>query len=86
MEDRIRIKFELTDMNGNNYVSETTTEIYFSIGDTELSTIGEQLNAFLRQCGYIRKNDFMFMEDITEEECEALEAYLKEYRNDNDEE
>jgi len=36
---------------------------------------------FLKQCGYVRKNDFIFMEDITEEEYEALAVYLDELRS-----
>ena len=86
MDDKIRIKFEFTDEYGNNYVSETTTEVYVDMGETHLMVIGEQLNTFLKQCGYARKNDYMFMKDITEEECDALADYLKELRNKNNEE
>ena len=86
MDDKIRIKFEFTDEYGNNYVSETTTEVYVDMGETPLMVIGEQLNTFLKQCGYIRKNDYMFMKDITEEERDALADYLKELRNKNNEE
>lgn len=79
MEDKIRIRFELTDENKNNFINESTVDVIF--GDTVLNTIGEQLNAFLRQCGYMRKNDYIFMEDITDEEYEALGDYLRSLRS-----
>ena len=84
MENKIRIRFELTDEGGNNYISESSVEVFHSLGDTELDTIGEQLNVFLRQCGYVRKNDNIFMEDVTDEEYEALADYLAELRNKED--
>ena len=82
MENKIRIRFELTDLNGYNYISESTTEVFPDMGETELTVIGEQLNTFLKQCSYTRKNDYIFMEDITEEEYDALTDYLHELRKD----
>lgn len=81
MEDnKITIRFELTDEFKNHYAAESTAEVFESFGETKLDMIGDQLNIFLRQCGYIRKNDCIFMEDITEEEYDALTLYLNELR------
>lgn len=84
MEDKIRIRFELTDESGNNYVSESTTEVFTNLGETDISVIGEQLNVFLKQCGYARKNDYILMKDLTEKEYYKLAAYLDELRNGDD--
>lgn len=82
MEDnKITIRFELTDEFKNHYAAESTVEVFESFGETEIDAIGEQLNIFLRQCGYIRKNDCIFMEDITEEEYDALASYLNTMRD-----
>ena len=78
---KFRIKFELTDEFGNDYINESRVDICCEIGEREIDVIGEQLNVFLKQCGYIRKNDLIFMEDITEEEYDALSEYLNELRN-----
>lgn len=82
MEDnRITIKFELTNESYNHFEAESTVEVFHSLGDTALDVIGWQLNAFLRQCGYTRPNDNIFMEDITDEEYDALATYLSELRS-----
>lgn len=82
MDDKkFRIKFELTDEFGNDYINESRVDVHYDCGERELDVIGEQLNVFLKQCGYVRKNDYIFMEDITEEEYEALAVYLDELRS-----
>lgn len=78
---KFRIKFELTDEFGNDYINESRVDVCYECGERELDVIGEQLSVFLKQCGYFRKNDFIFMEDITEEEYEALAVYLDELRS-----
>lgn len=83
-ENKIKIKFELTDENGNNFINDSTVEVFHSLGETDLDVIGKQLNTFLKQCGYVRKNDYIFMEDITEEEYDALADCLHELRNRKD--
>lgn len=84
MENKIRIRFELVDENGNRYCSDSAVEVFRDLGETDLDVIGEQFNVFLKQCGYYRKNDHIFMEDITEEEYDALSDYLNELRNGDD--
>lgn len=83
-ENKIKIKFELTDENGNNFINDSTVEVFHSLGETDLDVIGTQLNTFLKQCGYVRKNDYIFMEDITEEEYDVLADCLHELRNRKD--
>ena len=81
---KFRIKFELTDEYGNNYISESRVDVCYECGERELDVIGEQLNVFLKQCGYIRKNDHIFMEDINDEEYDALAEYLNYLRDGDD--
>lgn len=83
-EPVLTIGFELTDEFGNHYKSESSAEVFTSLGETDLDFIGDQLNAFLKQCGYSRKNDHIFMEDVTEDEYIALDDYLSELRKENE--
>lgn len=79
-EPRIKIGFTLTDHFGNEYSATSNVEVFESLGERDLDVIGEQLNTFLRQIGYIRSRDCMLMEDLTEEEHDALLDYLDELR------
>lgn len=81
MEDKIRIRFELTDECGNNFVSESKVQVFTDLNETDIDVIGEQLNVFLKQCGYNRGNDYIFMESLTEDEYYKLADYLDELRN-----
>ena len=58
-EPKLKIGFELTDKFGNHYKSESTAEVFESPGENDLDFIGEQLNVFLKQCGYARKNNYI---------------------------
>lgn len=80
-ECKIRIKFELNDELKNYYSAESAFEVYEDIGDSVLDEMGKQFNIFLRQAGYIRPNDYLFMESITDEEYDAIEDFLNEYRS-----
>lgn len=84
-EDKITIKFELTNEFGDHYSQESRFEVFTDLGENEIDRIGEQLNVFLKQVGYIRKNDLIFMEDVTPEEFEALSDFLDDYRADKGE-
>jgi hypothetical protein len=79
-ENRITIKFEYTDEFQNHSSQESSRQTFPDLGVDELSIIGEQLNIFLKQIGFYRKNDYIFMEDITEEEYSALADFLECYR------
>ena len=84
MENKIRIRFELVDEGGNRYCSDSAEEVFRSLGETDLDVIGRQFNVFLKQCGYSRENDYIFMEDITEEEYDELADFLNNLRNGDD--
>jgi hypothetical protein len=73
------------DTLGNTYDSSSTVEVFFDLGESELDVIGRQLNAFLKQSGYARNNDYILMEDLTEEEQDELICRLDEYRSGKDE-
>lgn len=78
--DKITIGFHFVDTFANTYDSRTTVGVFYDLGDTDVDTIGRQLNIFLKQCGYFRQRDLIFMEDIDEDEYDALAAFLAEYR------
>lgn len=79
-KEKITIGFSFTDTFGNNYSATTNVSVFHNLGETELLRIFEQLNIFLRQCGYCRKNDFIFERDVTEAEYYALAGHLEELR------
>ena len=79
-QNKMTIGFILESERGDKFSATTTADVCRHLGDTDIDFIGEQLNAFLKQCGYIRENDYIFMEDVTEEECMALADYLAELR------
>ena len=79
--ENITIRFELVDTFNNRFMQESDFPVFYDLGDTELGCIGEKFNTFLEQVGYVRTNDYIFMEDVNEEELEALQHYLEEYRD-----
>lgn len=81
-ENQITIGFRMKDTNGGEYTQESTVEVFFDQGEDELQVIGRQLNCFLRQVGYFRHNDYILMEDLTEDEYEAAEEFLGEFRKE----
>lgn len=44
------------------------------------------MSDFLRQIGYIQRGDTILMDSLTENELEAVQDYLFEYRKERDEE
>ena len=86
---KIKIGFTYPDHFGSEYSASSFVEVFDSLGETDLDVIGRQLNAFLIQIGYLRENDCMLMDDLTEDECNELHSYLMDLRernNENDEE
>ena len=83
MNHKLTIGFHLVDECGNEFSSESTLEVFHDLGDTDLSVIGEQFNSFLKQCGYVRYNDHILMEDLTDVEHDALVDFLEDLREDN---
>lgn len=82
MDDKLTIGFHLVNEVGDKFSSESTLEVFHDLGDTDLSVIGDQFNVFLKQCGYVRRNDHIFMEDITDEEYEAIADFLDDLREE----
>jgi len=76
----ISIKFEHTDENGCFFSAESKVEPMEEFGGV-LGELGMAFNTFLRQIGYTFFNkDYILMKSLDEEEYEALESYLEEYR------
>ena len=81
----ITVGFHYVSELGHEFKAESKTTYIPEFGETELSMIGGCLNAFLRQIGFYRRNDWMLMEDLTEEEYDALTDYLQELRHERGE-
>lgn len=79
---KITIGFSLEDEFGDKFSATSETTIFESV-ENDLMGIGRQLNAFLAQCGYIREGSLVFMESLSEEEYNAIEDFLSDYRKDN---
>lgn len=81
MENRITIKFEFIDEDGSHFSSSSELNVFEDFGRSAIEMIGEQLNTFLRQLTYSRPNNYIFMEDVNEEEYDAIDDFLRDYRN-----
>ena len=72
------IGFEYDDHQGGVYSAKSswrTEENKYLLFD-----LGEQFNTFLKQIGFVRHNDYLLMEDLTEDEEIYLRGVLKKYR------
>lgn len=78
--NKVTVGFHFVDTFNNTFDSSTTAEVFYSLGDSEMDLIGRQLNIFLKQCGYIRSKDLIFMDAIDEDEYDAIASFLAEYR------
>lgn len=65
------------------YEQTSTVEVFEDLEMTELDVIGEQLNSFLSQMGYVRKGTTIFMESISEDEYGYLLDCLSDYRSNH---
>ena len=83
MEDsKIKIGFTFTDHFGNEFAASSTVKVFEDHGESDLDVIGECLDVFLSQVGYVREGGCMLMESLSEEELWALQDYLQELRSD----
>lgn len=80
MENKVTIGFEYTNEFGDRYEAKST--FMPCEEDSELQYMGDTFNNFLRQMGFVRHNDYIFMEDLTEDEADALTEYLKKLRGE----
>ena len=85
MSHNINIGFKFENEFGHKYSQASELEVFDELGENNLSTIGRQLNCFLKQCGFVRENDFILMESLSEDEAEALYDYLTDLREDSNE-
>lgn len=85
-EPKIKIGFSYEDEFGNTYEASSDIEIFKSLGETNLDIIGERFNVFLKQIGFVRHNDNILMEDLTDDELELLSDYLDELRSKSEDE
>lgn len=76
---KIKIGFTYVDEFGNTWSSESQESLSDEFGSLDI--IGRQFDTFLRQVGYIRNGDTVFMESVTDEEYEVLHTALENYRN-----
>lgn len=81
----IKFSVKFTNEFGHKFKVSTKTETYTSMGEDELRVIGNVMSDFLRQIGYIQKGDTILMDSLTEDELEAVQDYLFEYRKERDE-
>ena len=81
----IKFSAKFTNEFGHKFKVSTKTETYTSMGEDELRVIGNVMSDFLRQIGYIQKGDTILMDSVTEDELEAVQDYLFEYRKERDE-
>ena len=80
MDGKVTVGFSFENEFGDKFSQSSTFEIAYDCGENDADKLGMQFNNFLRQCGYFRSNDYIFMEDVTEEERDALSQYLYELR------
>ena len=85
MESKVTIGFHHVEECKNEFKNESTVEVFYSLGDTNLSVIGTCMNNFLRQIGFYRHNDNILIEDLTDEEYDAVVDFLEQYREERTE-
>ena len=81
----IKFSAKFTNEFGHKFKVSTKTETYTSMGEDELRVIGNVMSDLLRQIGYIQKGDTILMDSLTEDELEAVQDYLFEYRKKRNE-
>lgn len=85
----LKLHMSMSDTNiGQDDFTElkSNREVYYDLGETEISVIGEFINNFMRAAGYIFNNDYIYMESLTEDELDYLDFCLNEYRSRGEEE
>ena len=80
----LELKFKMRDSewgDNNSYIEcAQNFPVYYDLGEDNIEIVGRFINDALRLAGYMRKNDCIFMESVTEEEALALSDFLKDYR------
>jgi hypothetical protein len=79
-ENKIKIKFEFTNEFGSTYVQESSFDSMPEY-ESDIMKMGKLFNIFLKQIGYHRKNDYMLMSSLSEDELDDVELFLSTYRD-----
>jgi len=85
MGEKLTIRFELINEFGEEFSQSSSVGVHQDVGGSDLDVIGGNLNVFLKQCGYYRKHDNIFMGSVSDEEYDAIDAFLEKYRQDKEE-
>lgn len=84
---KLSMSLSNTEAGENDFTSLTDhKEVYYSLGETEMSVIGQFINNFMRAVGYNFNNEYIYMESVTEDELDYLDFCLNEYRSRGEEE
>lgn len=76
----ISIRFSADIRDGGYYEARSDFDVFYDLGENQLIEIGKAFNTFLKQCTFGRKNDYLFMEDVSEDEYDFLQNALERYR------
>lgn len=85
----LKLHMSMSDTNiGQDDFTElkSNREVYYDLGETEISVIGEFINNFMRAAGYNFNEEYIYMESLTEDELEYLDFCLNEYHSKGEEE
>lgn len=78
---KMRMSLVNTELGEDHLVAlERNRAIYSSVGETDLSVLGEFFNDFLKAAGYNFDKDYVPMMSVNEDELWYLEDCLAEYR------
>ena len=78
---KMRMSLVDTELGEDHLVAlERNRNVYSSVGETNLSVLGEFFNDFLKAAGYKFDKDYVPMMSVDEDELWYLEDCLAEYR------
>lgn len=79
MDNKITVEFAYTNEFGDGYEAKST---FMPTGYGDPYDLGRAFNNFLRQIGYVRKNEYMLTDDLTEDELDTIEEFLIDLRKE----
>lgn len=77
--NKLAIGFNFENEFGSKFSATTTSTAFHSPNESDIDFIGTQR-------GYYRTNDYIFMEDVNEEEFYALANFLSDLRHSKEKE
>lgn len=75
-----RFKLEMTNEVGATWKLEQERELFMSMGESEIDSFKAFVKNFLCAAGYLYNREYLFMEDVTEDEYDMLICALDDYR------